>query len=170
MKRNQFLGLSFLLAMVLFFNSCKVYEDDVLNGAVQIEMVESPTNRSLVNLGDAETIRIKFTSDTKIAEVHASLYTKDANVFDINGDDVRLKQDEYLNSPLFFNEEATETSIFDVHNTDIGETEYTFEQEVDLSNYAVGTCFVLFGTARIDNDSAGHDSQGIYFCKKNGSE
>jgi len=74
-----------------------------------------------------------------------------------------------MNSPLL-NEEAGEAAVFHVRNTDVGETTYTFEIEVDLSTYPEGTCFALFGMARGTKETDGYDSQGIYFCKKNDSE
>jgi len=166
MKNNQFLALTLLLAAVLFASSCRLYQTEVHLYTVDIEVLESPTEGKLIDLGHQEKIRVEFTSDTEINEAHAILLEENSDNFNINGDTVEAKSTINLTQPIV-DEEMDGDAVLALRNYDVDGMEHTFEQEVDLSTYPAGTCFVLFCFARPNDNHIGYSSKSIYFCKKN---
>ena len=163
MKFNLFLSTLFIATFAILFTSCEKH-DDILNGTVKIAMIESPDDRRLVDLSsESEHIKVRFTTHTKIEEAYVNLFVEDKSNFTIEGNEVRIKDDTCLKSFPTDSE-----SIIDYKNTSVGETEFVFEKSINLSQYPLGTWFVLFGMAKgISSVSEGYDSKGIYFCKKN---
>jgi len=166
MNNNHFLTSALIVTIVLFISSCRLYQTELHLYTVDIEILESPEEGKLINLEHKEKIRIEFTSDTEIREAHVLLFPEDANMFDIEGDNIQAKETVYLNNPMVQGE-MDEDAIFAARNYNVEATEYTFEQEVDLSIYPTGTCFVLYGIARPDDNHIGYSTKSIYFCKKN---
>lgn len=162
MKFNRFVGLLLFVTCTFFMTSCEK-EEDVLNGVVGIEIVEAPSNKSIVDLNDgSQQIKVEFSTHTKLEEVYVHLFVEDNSKFNITNDKVVLKDDACLS---LFPTEAE--MIIDFKKTDLEEKEFVFEETVDLSKYKEGTCFVLFGAAKgISTISEGTNSKGIYFCKQ----
>jgi len=165
MRKNQFL-LFALSAIVLFISSCKIYTSEVHLYTINIEVLESPEESRVTDLGHEEKIRVEFDSAVEIAEAHVILFREDANMFDIEGDNVQAKENMYLTDPMIQGD-RDEYAVFATRNYSVDAMEYIFEQEVDLSIYPAGTCFVLYGIARPNDNHIGYSTESIYFCKKN---
>jgi len=160
MKRIHFLAVLTSLNL-LFFTSC--IDDDVLNGVVQIEMVSTPEPESISEFNQPESIKIKFSTHTEIEEVSVILFKEDPQYFTIEGGKVKLKEDVCL-KPIPDNPE--EDTVMEYENLTINDKEFVFEEQIDLSIYPDGTCFVLYGKANgVSEVSEGYDLKGIYFCK-----
>lgn len=153
---------AFLLLTVTFFTSCEKYYQ-VRNGVVQIEMIAAPEEKSLIASDENATeIEIKFSSDTEIEEAYVHLFVEDENKFTITDDTVQLNDSTCLKAFP----DTSKTIIIDHQNLDVGQSEYTFSQTVDLSAYPDGTCFVLFGSAKGTSQHVdGTEHKGIYFSK-----
>ncbi len=160
MKSNLF--FSFLcVSLILFMSSCEIH-DHVLNGVVQID-IESHERGEIISNGGVQNIKVRFTSDTEIQEASVSMYIEDASKFTIEGNRIKLNEDAYLNVLP----RTDQVTIIDFENKSVNNNEYVYEQEVDLSAYPAGTCFVLFGSALGSSEiSEGYDSQGVYFTKR----
>lgn len=171
MKSNKFLAFALILTFAFFVGSCKLYQTETHGYEVDIEIIESPTEGRMVNLEHNEKIQIEFTThpNTEIAEVFVILQTENSDNFNIDGDNVEAKSHAIMYTDAFRNQ-TDENDVFNIRNYNVKEVEYTFEQEVDLSIYPSGTCFVLFCFARPSEDWTEHNeynSNSIYFCKKN---
>jgi len=164
MKKNLFL-LFTLSAIITFISSCRLYTSETHLYKVDIEILESPEEGKLINLGHSEKIRIEFTSDTEIRIAHAILFPEDANKFYIDGDNVQVKEPLQLTNPMVQGD-MDDDAVFAIRNYDVGATEYIFEQEVDLTIYPAGTCFALYGIASPNDNHIGYDIERVYFCKK----
>lgn len=166
MKNKQFLALALLIGVVLFAGSCRLYQNETHLYTVDIEISESPTEGKLIDLGHQEKIRVEFTSDTEIYEAHALLFEEDSDKFNINEDNVEAKSTISLLQPVADGAMDGE-AVLALRDYNVDGMEHTFEQEIDLSDYQTGTCFVLFAFARPDDSHIGYSSKNIYFCKKN---
>ena len=162
--KTTFVSRFFILMLVsLLVTSC--YDDDVLNGVVEIDIQQSPMHKMLVDLSSGnDSIRIRFTTHTELKEVGVLLYEENASKFIIEDQRVMLKEYSCLSG--FAPEERI---ILNYQNSTVEGKEFTYTGTVDLSSYPEGSCFALFGSGEGVSrySEGGTDHNGIYFCKKN---
>jgi len=121
---NQLLALTLVLISTVFASSCRLYQTESHTYTVDIEILESPEASRLIDLGHQEKIRVEFTSDVEIGEAHVLLFSEDANMFDIEGDNVQAKETVRLTDPMVQGEMDND-AIFAARNSNVEAMEYT---------------------------------------------
>ena len=158
MKIQNFLIL--LVVTLVTFTSCKK-GGLIRNGAVQIEFLKVPAEEQKVTLDSNVEFIIDFQSRVQIEDVEVILFVEDASKFRLNNDDKLI-----LKNGVNLTNEPSDDMIIFKHENSVYESSYEFEETVDLSNYTLGTNFVLRASA-MNNTIEGTQFKTTYFQKEN---
>jgi len=148
--------LVYLFAALLSFAACKIHVDPITTGAVFIQFI-SPERTATVEKKDSLEIEIKFKADTEVVDF--------ANV-----KIVTLKENkEALTklNPAEIGDLLTDNGelVLDATIEDVRESVYIFWQNINISNYKEGICFVIKANAESSNSEiAGLETLTTYFC------
>jgi len=163
MNSYQIFRLILVLSVTVFLASCQKYDDDIINGSVQIEILEAPDNKSIILSNEnVHNIKVKFSTQTTLDSLSVSLFVEDKSKFRISGNSTVELKDNFVLQSI-----KDDKNILDFQISGLNAAEYIFEETINLSNYPATTCFVLAGSALGVGESSagGTEHKMIYFCK-----